>query len=293
MYSKDLIKSVINYYNNNNTTYKETARIFNISISSIRRWLHNNIPIGIRQKKITNYYNSIQELISKNPLITHNEIKFYLNNKISIGSINKIIKNINYTIKKINYNNFYKNIDTKNKNNVNFCKKITNLNEYISIDETYFNSNVRPTYGYSLKGKKLFLENKIIIKKYSLLMAISSDKIIDYEIIDGNIDSNIFSKFIDRLPNNTKLLLDNVSFHKTKNVKYISNKKNIELQFIPPYTPEVNPIEYVFSIIKHYYKKIKFNDKLMIDNIKKSINNYKYYDFSNIYKNITNKYLKF
>lgn len=47
--------------------------------------------------------------------------------------------------------------------------------------------------------------------------------------------------------------MDNVSFHK-KTVNIIKNSGN-HILFIPPYSPEFNPIEEVFSHLKAYVKK--------------------------------------
>ncbi len=48
--------------------------------------------------------------------------------------------------------------------------------------------------------------------------------------------------------------MDNVRFHKTKEVtEYIINNNSV--LYIPPYSPQFNPIEEVFSQLKSYLKK--------------------------------------
>ncbi len=44
--------------------------------------------------------------------------------------------------------------------------------------------------------------------------------------------------------------IDNASWHKTKTVKTFCNNNNITLLFLPPYSPEYNPIERVWSFLK-------------------------------------------
>jgi transposase len=65
--------------------------------------------------------------------------------------------------------------------------------------------------------------------------------------------------------------MDNVSFHKSQIIKNTSKDKNYNLLFIPPYTPECNPIENVFSVVKNSYRKRNTNLSLNhIENIKLS-----------------------
>jgi transposase len=49
--------------------------------------------------------------------------------------------------------------------------------------------------------------------------------------------------------------LDNVAFHHSKDVAAFASANNIDLLFVPPYSPWFNPIELCFSIIKrHFYQ---------------------------------------
>lgn len=66
------------------------------------------------------------------------------------------------------------------------------------------------------------------------------------------------------LPKETKaLLMDNVSFHHSKEVCTLLMENNIQPLFIPPYTPRCNPIEEVFSIMKRYFRS--YNDSLTFE----------------------------
>lgn len=51
------------------------------------------------------------------------------------------------------------------------------------------------------------------------------------------------------------IFTDNASWHKTKIVKEYCEENNIELWFTPPYAPEFNPIERVWSFMKSIVKK--------------------------------------
>ena len=58
------------------------------------------------------------------------------------------------------------------------------------------------------------------------------------------------------------LYLDNLGVHKSKATKELYTKLNIVPVFSPIYSPELNPIEYVFSKLKQKVKKMRLNDMM-------------------------------
>ena len=175
-----------------------------------------------------------------------------------------IKKTLNYTYKKIKNKYKSKNKNFKIKEFINQFKNIKNDSLIVSIDESGFDKRPKQVYGYNLKGKRLFMNYKnYSVDKYSLLLAISNNGKKEFIIEKKYINNEIFGKFINSLnfPENTYFLLDNASIHKTKKVLEIfKNKKYIPL-FIPPYSPEFNPVELIFGIIKSsFYKKRFFNN---------------------------------
>ena len=70
----------------------------------------------------------------------------------------------------------------------------------------------------------------------------------------GNADATIehFQKVRDSYEDNIPLafIIDNATWHKTKKVKNFCVENNITLLFLPPYSPEYNPIERVWSFLK-------------------------------------------
>ena len=78
----------------------------------------------------------------------------------------------------------------------------------------------------------------------------------------GNSDAMVNHLTVVRshYPKEKKLLIftDNASWHKTTTVKDYCKDNNIELWFTPPYAPEFNPIERVWSFMKSIVKKKLF-----------------------------------
>ena len=94
-------------------------------------------------------------------------------------------------------------------------------------------------------------------------MAVTSyDGSYNYSLSPSSCKANDFQNFLTRLPypKGTVIVLDNASVHRTKAVLSTATDKGYHLLFIPPYTPEANPIENVFGLIKRSYYKLRFCD---------------------------------
>jgi transposase len=50
--------------------------------------------------------------------------------------------------------------------------------------------------------------------------------------------------------------MDNVSFHKSIKVKEAIEKVGCKLIYLPPYSPDLNPIEHCWANFKNYLRKI-------------------------------------
>jgi hypothetical protein len=125
--------------------------------------------------------------------------------------------------------------------------------DVISIDESSIAYETPPRKGYAPKGKRLNCSTRSFHpKKWSIILAISKGVVIDSLLVDGSVNSDIFSSFVTTLDATGKkyLLMDNASFHKTKAVREACNDAKLEPLYLPPYTPWFQPVEHCFSIVK-------------------------------------------
>ena len=146
----------------------------------------------------------------------------------------------------------------------NIINKI-NLNNFISYDEMSIYLNSKPERGWSLKGKECIIKTKnktktIFNKRFSLGMSIDINSNIDFTIKEKALDSFKFNKFINKInkKNNKIIFLDNASIHNNFVFKNNIVKNNWNIIYNIPYHSHLNPIEYVFSLLR---KKIN-NDNV-------------------------------
>ena len=77
----------------------------------------------------------------------------------------------------------------------------------------------------------------------------------------GTIDRLLFETgfvqhFLPVIKKGTVIVMDNASFHRKKQLSCAAPKAECSLIFLPPYSPQFNPIEKFWSWLKRYLRKI-------------------------------------
>lgn len=123
-------------------------------------------------------------------------------------------------------------------------------------DETGMRSDHQAGTSYAPKGETPVI--KRTGKRFSLNMisALSNRGHLQFMIIDGRFNSEVFQTFLKRMIRYSKqkiyFITDGHPAHKTRKLNewLAENKKWIEVFFLPPYSPELNPQEYVNQDVK-------------------------------------------
>ena len=123
-------------------------------------------------------------------------------------------------------------------------------------------------YGRAVRGKKVY--DKIPGKKYKRINIVAGkcgDKIISPLVYDKIMDSKFFEKwfkeiFLKEVDENKAIVMDNATFHCKSRLYELCNNanKNLKLIFLPPYSPDLNPIEKYWAVLKKKLKKTVKNN---------------------------------
>ena len=95
-------------------------------------------------------------------------------------------------------------------------------------------------------------------------------------LFTGTCNTNIFNEWLEKelcpiLKQNMVVIMDNAAFHKSDKTRQIIENTGAELLFLPPYSPDLNPIENSFGTIKK--NRQNYPDK----SLTQIINMYNYY----------------
>jgi transposase len=101
-------------------------------------------------------------------------------------------------------------------------------------------------------------------ERWSILPALTIDGYLDYIIHQGAITADLFIEFVEErvLPHcspypgpRSVLILDNASIHKNPRLQQLCDNAGVLLKFLPPYSPDYNPIEATFKNLKAWIKR--------------------------------------
>jgi putative transposase len=131
----------------------------------------------------------------------------------------------------------------------------------VFIDETWTKTNMTALRGWCPKGQRL----KAMApyghwNTMTFLAALRHDRIEAPWLIDGPIDGESFLLYVETvlaptLRTGDIVIMDNLGSHKTRPVRAAIRKAGAHLIFLPKYSPDLNPIEQVFSKLKHLLRK--------------------------------------
>ena len=129
------------------------------------------------------------------------------------------------------------------------------------IDETWIKTNMAPLRGWGQKGKRLrgFAPHGHW-RTLTFLAALRCDRIDAPCVIDGPIDGASFLAYVEQvlvptLEPGDIVVIDNLGSHKGKAIRRRIRAVGARLFFLPPYSPDLNPIEQVFAKLKTLLRK--------------------------------------
>ena len=139
--------------------------------------------------------------------------------------------------------------------------------QVVFVDESAANEHTAHSrYGWSPRGTacRVRYPGKRS-RRWSILPALGLNGYIDYEIFHGSYNKERFMAFIDRLMSKMNafapgvprsvLIMDNAPIHSGPELQQLCDEKGVRLEFLPPYSPDLNPIEETFHELKAWMKK--------------------------------------
>ena len=136
----------------------------------------------------------------------------------------------------------------------------------VFIDETWIKTNMAPLRGWGPRGKRL----KAYAphghwKTLTFIAALRHDRIDAPWVLEGPINGETFLLYVETqlapaLQPGDVVILDNLGSHKGKAARAAIRQRGAHLIFLPPYSPDLNPIEQVFAKLKHFMRKAQPRD---------------------------------
>lgn len=131
----------------------------------------------------------------------------------------------------------------------------------VFLDETWATTNMARRYGRAPRGERVVAAIPHgHWKTTTFIAALRHDRITAPCVFDGAINGERFRAWIEQalVPTLTPgdiVVMDNLGSHKGIAVRAALRTVGAKLFFLPPYSPDLNPIEQVFAKLKHLMRK--------------------------------------
>jgi transposase len=165
----------------------------------------------------------------------------------------------------------------------NYIEKVKNipLKDLVYIDESGIDHNDIKTSCWAKRGAKIIGERSGKRRtRTSVIAALNGDEIKAPIRFTGTANTELFVYWIENILLPTLIagqvvIMDNCSIHKSTKVKSLIDSVGCKLIYLPPYSPDLNPIENYWAVMKNQIKKQRDKFENFLDNIDSVLTNTK------------------
>lgn len=279
--TKDIYDLIISMSQNQSHSIKYICDILNLDRKTVRKQIQNHengkefVSSSTKMRETCrirqNTFNNIDQLIfnsvSCNNSLIQKELATIIENHenitISQPTISRKLSKMQISRKRLTLVPKQRNTEDKKDMRAIYACELGRISDsnLVFLDETGFNKHTTRSYGYSLVNTKAHLNvdaNKGT--NISLMCAIDDSGLLFYQYKQGSFTSETFIEFLNNglgsylMANPAKILImDNAAIHKSALLAQYFQNRNIRVKYTVPYSPELNPIEEFFSMIKSRY----------------------------------------
>jgi transposase len=137
---------------------------------------------------------------------------------------------------------------------------IFNVRDVIFIDESGVNRQYQREYGRAKMGVRVHgVKHGKRYKRTNIIGGLWGGKHIAVQCYEHSTTAAFFEDWFEfellaLIPKNTLVIMDNASFHRKKYLYKIASRYGIYLLFLPPYSPDLNPIENSWANFKRWLR---------------------------------------
>jgi transposase len=268
--SGDLRKRVVSAVHEEGMSCRAAARRFGVSFSSSIRWVaalrergsYAPLPMGgdTRSQRLEAHADFLLGLHRREPDLTLNEICDRLElgrgEKVSASMIWRFFDRRDITFKKIRP-------DVLERRRRWFEGQLDlDPLKLVFVDETAATTNMARRYGRRRRGQRLRCgvphgHYKAITFVFGLrLRGVVAPKAYDHAMNAETFEAWLEHHLLPTLEEGDIVVLDNLKAHKSPRVAEILVRKNCSVRYLPPYSPDFNPIEMAISKLKSALRKL-------------------------------------
>jgi transposase len=127
---------------------------------------------------------------------------------------------------------------------------------FVFVDECSTNTSLSPIYGWARRGRRVYFEvPRNWGANVTLLSSMTRSGMGPSMAVEGPTTREVFEAYVEKvlapeLSVGQIVVMDNLSSHKGPRVRKLIESRGCELLYLPPYSPDLNPIEEAFAKLK-------------------------------------------
>jgi transposase len=140
----------------------------------------------------------------------------------------------------------------------------------VFVDEMGANISLAPLYAWSRRGERAFTSvPRNWGKNVTLLASMSLEGMGPCLAVEGSTTRQVFEAYLEHalapsLQPGQVVVMDNLTAHKGEKVRDLIEGRGCELIYLPPYSPDFNPIEEAFAKLKALMRKAEARSRKML-----------------------------
>ena len=133
----------------------------------------------------------------------------------------------------------------------------------VYIDESGIEESLCREYGRAQRGQKISGERTgKKAQRLSIIAGLNQKELVAPFYFKGYCDTEVLNSWLENillpcLKVGQTIIMDNASFHKSTKTKQLLENQGCKLLFLPTYSPDLNPIEQQWAILKARIRKLK------------------------------------
>lgn len=271
-YSADLRQRIVAAVDRGEYSLRQLARLFSVSLSFLVRLLHRRRYTGSLQPKPhaggpkprlgPKERQKLLDLVRAQPDATLAELRHRLGIPCSLSTLSRFLRRQGITRKKKTLHASERDSPRVKKLRKAFDRSLAPVewNRLIFVDETGANTAMTRTYGRAAAGERVVGSAPGRWENVTLLAGLRSERIVAPFVFEGATDTAAFQTYVEaellpELRPGDVVIWDNLPVHKNHEVREVVERAGASIQPLPPWSPDKNPIEEMFSKVKAYLRK--------------------------------------
>lgn len=268
-YSNDLRERIVAAVERGQYSIRQLADIFSVSLSCIVRLLQTQRRTGSIQPKPhaggpvpkldDDAYERLRQLVAEQPDATLDELRERLGIDCCLMTSARALKRLNLTRKKKTSHAQQRDTPAVQAQREQFQQTLACLEaeSLVFVDETGANTAMHRSHGRAPRGERVQASVPGSWQNVTLLAGLRLDGVVAPLAVDGPVDGQVFATYVrevlvPQLRPGDIVVWDNLSAHKDPTLLDVIEGAGALLEEAPPYSPDLIPIEEMFSKVKSY-----------------------------------------